>query len=140
MSGAFVSGLGQGLAFMGGLAAIKSLAPRDKRGETLSAYFIVSCVFTSAPVMGLGFAADSLGLYHAALWFAVFIGALALVTEAVAFMGATRERLHVRLLKDRVRRYLDPDPFAGQSYGFAAAFGAGESSSIDRYRLYRSRP
>jgi MFS family permease len=93
VSGALVSGLGQGLAFMGGLAAINRLAPPDKRGETLSTYFIVSYVLTSAPVIGLGFAADSLGLYHAALWFAVFIGALTLVTEAVAFTGATRERV-----------------------------------------------
>jgi hypothetical protein len=46
------------------------------------------------PVIGVGFAAQSLGLYDAALVFAIVIGALALVTEAATTVThAARARL-----------------------------------------------
>jgi MFS family permease len=93
VSGAVVAGLGQGLVFMGGLATINRLAPADQRAETISSYFVVSYLALAAPVIGVGFAAESLGLYDAALAFAIAIGALTLVTEAFTFTGATRARL-----------------------------------------------
>jgi predicted MFS family arabinose efflux permease len=93
VSGALVSGLGQGLAYMGGLATINRLAPAGERGENLASYFVVSYAAISAPVIGLGFAAEAFGLYDAALVFATAIGALALATEAVAFVGPARVRL-----------------------------------------------
>jgi predicted MFS family arabinose efflux permease len=93
LSGAVVAGLGQGLVFMGGLATINRLAPADQRAETISSYFVVSYVAISVPVIGVGFAAESFGLYDAALAFAVAIGALALVTEAITFASPTRARL-----------------------------------------------
>jgi MFS family permease len=93
VSGAVVAGLGQGLVFMGGLATINRLAPADQRAATLSSYFVVSYLAISLPVIGVGFAAESLGLYDAALVFAIAIGALTLVTEAFTFTGATRARL-----------------------------------------------
>jgi MFS family permease len=93
LSGAVVAGLGQGLVFMGGLATINRLAPADQRGETISSYFVVSTVAISVPVIGVGFAAESLGLYDAAVAFAIAIGALALVTETITFMRPTSARL-----------------------------------------------
>jgi MFS family permease len=93
VSGAVVAGLGQGLVFMGGLATINRLAPAEKRAATISSYFVVSYVAISVPAIGVGFAAESFGLYDAALVFAIAIGALALVTEAITFTGATRARL-----------------------------------------------
>lgn len=93
LSGAVVAGLGQGLVFMGGLATINRLAPADQRAETISSYFVVSYVAISVPVIGVGFAAESFGLYDAALAFAVAIGALTLVTEAITFTSPTRARL-----------------------------------------------
>jgi MFS family permease len=91
--GAIVAGLGQGLVFMGGLATINRLAPVDQRAETISSYFVVASVAISAPVIGVGFAVQSFGLYDAALVFAIAIGALTLVTEAITFTGPTRARL-----------------------------------------------
>ena len=44
---------------------------------------VVSSVAISVPVIGVGFAVQSLGLYDAALAFAIVIGALTLVTETV---------------------------------------------------------
>jgi len=51
---------------------------------------VVPYVAIAAPVIGVGFAAESLGLYDAALAFAIAIGALTLVAEAMAFTGPTR--------------------------------------------------
>jgi hypothetical protein len=62
----------------------------DQRGETISSYFVVPYVAIAAPVIGVGFAVESLGLYDAALAFAIAIGALTLVAEAMAFLGPTR--------------------------------------------------
>jgi MFS family permease len=93
LAGAVVAGLGQGLVFMGGLATINRLAPADQRGETISSYFVVSYVAIAVPVIGVGFAAESLGLYDAAVAFAIVIGALTLVTEAITFSGPARARL-----------------------------------------------
>jgi hypothetical protein len=39
----------------------------------------------TAPVIGVGFAAESLGLYDAALAFAIAVGALTLAAAAIAF-------------------------------------------------------
>jgi hypothetical protein len=44
---------------------------------------VVSSVAISVPVIGVGFAVQSLGLYDAPLAFAIVIGALTLVTETV---------------------------------------------------------
>lgn len=92
LSGAAVGGIGQGLAFMGGLATINRLAPTDRRGETISSYFAVTYI-APVPVIGVGFAAQSLGLYDAALAFAIAIGGLTLVTEGITFTGPMRARL-----------------------------------------------
>jgi MFS family permease len=93
LAGAIVAGFGQGLVFMGGLATINRLAPADQRAETISSYFVVSYVAIAVPVIGVGFAAESFGLYDAALAFALAIGALSLVTEAITFTGPTRAHL-----------------------------------------------
>ncbi len=67
--------------------------PPTKRGEMISSDFVVSYVAIATPVIGVGFAAESLGLYDVALAFAITIGALTLVAEAITFTGPTRARL-----------------------------------------------
>jgi hypothetical protein len=56
---------------------------------------VVASVAISVPVIGVGFAAESFGLYDAALVFAIAIGTLTLVTEAITLAGPTRARLGV---------------------------------------------
>jgi hypothetical protein len=54
---------------------------------------VVASVAISVPVIGVGFAVESFGLYDAALVFAIAIGTLTLGTEAITFAGPTRARL-----------------------------------------------
>ena len=75
------------------LAIVNRLAPAAKRAAAISSYFVGSYVAIWVPVIGVGFAAESFGLYGAALVFATAIGALALMTEAVTVTGATSARL-----------------------------------------------
>lgn len=81
IGGAVAGGGGSGLAFMGSLDLINQLASADQRAEAISAYFVVSYVAISVPVVGVGFAAQAWGLNAAALAFAIAIGALALLTN-----------------------------------------------------------
>jgi hypothetical protein len=75
---------------MGGLATINRLAPRrPARRDDLQLPRGVLRRHRRT-VIGVGFAAESLGLYGAALTFAIAIGALTLVAEAIAFTGPTR--------------------------------------------------
>jgi hypothetical protein len=48
-------------------------ATADQRGETISSYFVLSYVAIAVPAIGVGFAAQSFGLYDAALAFAIGI-------------------------------------------------------------------
>jgi hypothetical protein len=91
--GAVVAGLGQGLVFMGSGDHQPSGARRPARRDDLQLLRGVLRRHLAAPVIGVGFTAQSLGLYDAALAFAIVIGALTLVTEAITFTGPTRARL-----------------------------------------------
>ncbi|MFE2376758.1 MFS transporter [Streptomyces sp. NPDC059398] len=71
--GAVVSGLGQGLSFRAGMAAVSARAPEDRRGETTSAYFVVAYLGISLPVIGVGALTLALGLRDAGLVFAACV-------------------------------------------------------------------
>jgi MFS family permease len=78
-----VAGLGQGLSFRAGLAAINRRTPPDRRGAVASSFFAVAYVAISLPVIGLGVTAELAGLQAAGLIFAAGIGALALTVLAL---------------------------------------------------------
>ncbi|WP_046501234.1 MFS transporter [Streptomyces odonnellii] len=67
--GALCGGLGHGLAFRAGLAAVSGAAPPEQRGGTISAYFVVAYLGISLPVVGVGALALALGLKNAGLVF-----------------------------------------------------------------------
>lgn len=77
-----LSGLGQGLSFRAGLAAVNANSPPDRRGEIASTFFVVLYVAISLPVIGVGAAAQGFGLVPAGVAFAIIVAALA----AVAFV------------------------------------------------------
>ncbi|MGH8128990.1 MAG: MFS transporter, partial [Gammaproteobacteria bacterium] len=79
IAGGVVAGLGQGLAFRAGMAAVTAASPPERRGEVASTFFVVLYVAISIPVIGVGVAAQSLGLQKAGVWFAIFVGVLALI-------------------------------------------------------------
>ncbi|MCV7419748.1 MFS transporter [Mycobacterium yunnanensis] len=74
-----VAGIGQGISFSRGLAAVAELAPADRRAEVSSTYFVVAYVAISVPVIAEGFASQHLGLRTAGVGFALATAALAAV-------------------------------------------------------------
>lgn len=76
---AVVAGIGQGISFSRGLAAVAELAPADRRAEVSSTYFVVAYVAISVPVVGEGFASQHLGLRTAGVSFAIAAAVLAAI-------------------------------------------------------------
>lgn len=89
IAAAVVGGVGQGVCFSRGLAAVSELTPPGRRAEISSAYFVVAYVAISLPVIGEGLAARVWGLRTAGVSFAVAVAVLAIVC-LVAIM--VRER------------------------------------------------
>jgi MFS family permease len=69
-------GLGQGLGIGAALAAINERAPVERRGETASSFFVALYVGLSLPVIGVGIAAEELGLKTAGIAFSIAVAAL----------------------------------------------------------------
>lgn len=76
---ALVAGIGQGISFSRGLAAVAELAPADRRAEVSSTYFVVAYVAISVPVIAEGFASQHLGLRTAGVSFAIATAVLAAI-------------------------------------------------------------
>jgi MFS family permease len=84
--GTVVAGVGQGISFTRGLAAVVEQTPADRRAEVSSTYFVVAYVALSAPVIGEGLAAQAWGLRTAGIVFALAVSALAAVCLAAVFV------------------------------------------------------
>ncbi|MEV3902206.1 MFS transporter [Mycobacterium sp. NPDC050551] len=79
LAAAVVSGVGQGISFSRGLAAVAERTPPDRRAEVSSTYFVVAYIAISVPVVGEGLAAQHLGLRTAGVSFAIAVAILAAV-------------------------------------------------------------
>ena len=77
IASALVSGVGQGISFSRGLAAVAERTPADRRAEVSSTYFVVAYVAISVPVVGEGLAARAWGLQISGVVFAVAVAVLA---------------------------------------------------------------
>jgi MFS family permease len=75
--GAVVAGIGQGISFSRGLAAVAECTPPDRRAEVSSTYFVIAYIAISLPVIGEGLAAEAWGLRTAGIVFALAVSALA---------------------------------------------------------------
>jgi MFS family permease len=89
---ALIAGVGQGVSFSRGLAAISENSPADRRAEVSSTYFVVAYVAISLPVLGEGLAAQHLGLRTAGVSFALAIAALSAVCLAAVVVQERRAR------------------------------------------------
>ena len=78
IAAAVVSGVGQGISFSRGLAAVAERTPADRRAEVSSTYFVVAYIAIAVPVIGEGFAAQAFGLRPSGIAFAIAVGVLAL--------------------------------------------------------------
>ncbi len=79
VAASLVAGIGQGLSFGRGLAAVSERTPPERRAEVSSTYFLVAYVAISLPVIGVGAAAQRWGLQTAGEVFSGIIGTLAVV-------------------------------------------------------------
>ncbi len=87
---AVVAGIGQGISFSRGLAAVAELTPADRRAEVSSTYFVVAYVAISVPVVGEGFASQQWGLRTAGVSFAIATAALAAICLAAIVLQERR--------------------------------------------------
>jgi MFS family permease len=87
---AVVAGVGQGISFSRGLAAIAERAPADRRAEVSSTYFVVAYVAIALPVVGEGLAAQHWGLRTAGVSFAIAIGVLSVICLAMILVQEHR--------------------------------------------------
>jgi MFS family permease len=78
LAAAMVSGVGQGISFSRGLAAVAEHTPPDRRAEVNSTYYVVAYVALAVPVVGEGFASNAWGLRTGGIVFAVAVGLMAI--------------------------------------------------------------
>ena len=76
-----VTGAGFGVAFMGALRMISTVAPEDQRAEVMSAFYVVAYLSLSVPAVIAGLLAPSLGIEAT---FRIFSAAVVLVALGVA--------------------------------------------------------
>ena len=88
--GALIGGVGQGMSFSKGLAAVVAASPAARRGEVTSTYFVVAYVAISLPIVGQGIAAAHWGLRTAGVAFNIGVAALALLALVLTVIEVRR--------------------------------------------------
>lgn len=91
VAGGLVAGVGHGMTFSRGLAAVVERTPAERRAEVSSTYFVVAYVAISLPVVGEGLAAQAWGLRTAGVSFAVAVAVLAGICLAAILTQESRE-------------------------------------------------
>jgi MFS family permease len=78
LAGTVVEGVAVGAVFLGSLATANRLAPPGRRGEVVSAYFVLCYCGLIIPVVGVGVASMFIGDFRAVLAFSILLAALCL--------------------------------------------------------------
>jgi MFS family permease len=91
IAAAVVAGIGQGISFSRGLAAVAERTPADRRAEVSSSYFVVAYVAISLPVVGEGLAAQRWGLQTAGVTFAIVVTILSSICLAAILVLEARQ-------------------------------------------------
>lgn len=92
VAGAVVAGVGQGMSFSKGMAAVHARVDPGSRAAVTSSFFIVLYVAISLPVVGVGWASQVWGLVTAGVVFAVGVAVLAVVALGALVVLQRRER------------------------------------------------
>ncbi|MEU5364055.1 MFS transporter [Streptomyces sp. NPDC005925] len=87
-----VAGIGQGLAFLGGLTAVSQAATVDRHAEVLSGFYVIVYLGVGLPVIGVGFLATVAGLLAAVQYFAGVV-ALLCVTVLIVLVRVRHRAL-----------------------------------------------
>jgi MFS family permease len=91
IAGAVIAGIGQGVSFSRGLAAVAEQVPPERKAEVSSTYFVVAYIAISLPVIGAGLAAQLWGLRIAGILFSLVVSALAAICLAAVLVQESRE-------------------------------------------------
>ena len=91
IAAAVVAGIGQGISFSRGLAAVAERTPADRRAEISSSYFVIAYVAISLPVVGVGLAGQRWGLQTAGETFAVAVAILSAICLVAILVEEARE-------------------------------------------------
>jgi MFS family permease len=91
IAAAVVSGIGQGISFSRGLAAVVEKTPPDRRAEVSSTYFVVAYIALSVPVVSEGLVAKDWGLRTAGVGFAIAVAVLAALCLVAILVEEARE-------------------------------------------------
>ena len=92
IAGAAMAGLGQGISFRAAMGQVTAASPPTRRGEVASTFFVIVYIAISIPVVGLGLAAERLGLKTGGLIFTAGVAALALAALVLLLARGTRRR------------------------------------------------
>ena len=78
LTGTVAGGVACGAIFLGSLATANRLAPADRRGQVVSAFFVAAYVGLIVPVVGVGFLSEFTGTFAAVLTFSILLAVLCL--------------------------------------------------------------
>ena len=81
---AIVTGVGFGMAFMGALRNLSGAIPPARRGEVMSAFYLVAYAAISLPAVAAGIALPHAGIHDTLLGFGVAVAALGLFVARAA--------------------------------------------------------
>jgi MFS family permease len=76
LAGTVTGGVAVGAIFLGSLATANRLAPADRRGQVISAFFVACYAGLIIPVVGVGVLAGLTGTFPAVMTFSVLLAAL----------------------------------------------------------------
>jgi MFS family permease len=93
IAAAVLAGIGQGISFVRGLAAVSDRTPPERLAEVSSTYFVVAYVALALPVIGEGLLAQRWGLATAGVSFAIAAALLSGACLVAVLVQEHREKL-----------------------------------------------
>lgn len=87
--GVVISGLGHGIGFRSGMAAISAASPDEQRAETVSSFFVAAYIGISVPIVLVGIGTALWGLETSAVVFTGVVAGITLVA-LIAIIGVQR--------------------------------------------------
>jgi MFS family permease len=82
LAGTVTGGMAVGAIFLGSLATASRLAPAERRGQAISAFFVACYAGLIIPVIGVGVLSEFTGAFPAVLTFSVLLAVLCLFSIA----------------------------------------------------------
>ena len=83
LAGTAVGGVAVGAVFLGSLATANRLAPPERRGQAISAYFVACYTGLIIPVVGVGVLSEFVGTFPAVLAFSLLLAVLSLISFGI---------------------------------------------------------